>query len=156
MLNPVAYRLLHTPSNKRFEVAETGFLYRIVKYKTDDKVSPMLKPEASWRKMQLTCPPTVNFSFHCETWGSGKWLYVGPYWTMVGEVRKLVRVENKDGVTVGDLACALFEHWYQCKSCPITVMRTTKIAQPMSPEASGYDCLEWMQWDWEKSEAYSV
>ena len=65
LLNPVAAHFFNLQPGKRFNASQTEFFYRIIKYRVGAQQSAMHTPEASWRAMQLTSPPSLQVSLVC-------------------------------------------------------------------------------------------
>jgi hypothetical protein len=145
LLNPVGYHILCMTRQDRKDAWLTE-LRSIMKLTTDDndgavttttaaasrridiraRARAFSRANASWRAMQLTCPPTTRLTILCDldmrgdpcaandhppptSFGGG----IGQNWW------KTLRIEKAGGVTAGDFAFALWEHWIGCKDCMV-------------------------------------
>lgn len=131
VLNPVAYDFLTLHPSYRHEAACTEF-FKSITQTTESMLTGLHRADASWRKMQLTSPPSVQVTLGCKQCQCMPW---------VGVDVARVRVENKDGLTVGDLVYSLSEHWYQCDTCPLGLTTGSGAVVGLGHDETGWEII---------------
>ena len=111
LINPVAQRFLTLPQAERRDAAVVEVFMAITQPNSTGELNGLYAPEASWRAMQLTLPSTAQFAFYCNNEENRHF----------NESKRDIRfskVDNKTGVTVGDMVYAICDHWCLCTKCP--------------------------------------